>query len=264
MTENREKMDRRNFLFKSLTLLTGSLLGLNSFSKALAYEKKNYKSVNQPRIALIIDDIGYSFSAARQFLELSVPITFSILPRLTYSHDLAVEVRANGHEVMLHQPMEPYNSDFDPGPGALYVGYRAGKIITIMEENISNLPFAIGVNNHMGSRFTECQREISEALRVIKESGLFFVDSLTSSRSKAFMVARRLQMITTRRNIFLDNIADKSAILYQLHLLERHARKFGCAVGIGHPFPETAKAIGQFARSLKSSDVSLVHISRTL
>jgi len=257
-------MDRRSFLLKSASLLAGSLFGMNGFSRAFGFEEHENKTFFKTRIALIIDDIGYSFSRARQFLELGVPITFSILPRLANSYDLAVEIHDKGHEIMLHQPMEPYNSNLDPGPGALYVGYEAETIVSIMEENISDVPFAVGVNNHMGSRFTECHKAINEALAVVKNRGLFFVDSFTSSRSIAYKIARRLHMVTACRNIFLDNHLNESAILSQLHKLKKHARKYGRAVGIGHPFPETARAIEQFLSSRMDHDVSLVHVSKVL
>jgi len=254
-------MNRRDFLLNSASFAFGSLFGLNGFSKAFAFGEDNNKSFSHPRIALIIDDIGYSLSRARKFLGLGVPLTFSVLPRLTYSNDLAEEIRGQGQEVMLHQPMEPYNSDLNPGPGALYVGDGAGKITGIIEENISVLPFAVGVNNHMGSRFTSCQREIKETLRVIKKSNLFFVDSLTTSRSMAYKTARRLHMASAYRNIFLDNRPYPSYIFSQLHKLKRHARKYGYAIGIGHPYPETAAAIGKFLMGIKESGVSFVHVS---
>ncbi|NVL89627.1 MAG: divergent polysaccharide deacetylase family protein [Desulfobacterales bacterium] len=257
-------MDRRSFLLKSASLLAGSLFGMNGFSRAFGFEEHESKTFFKARMALIIDDIGYSFSRARQFLELGVPITFSILPRLASSYDLAVEIHDKGHEIMLHQPMEPYNSNLDPGPGALYVGYGSETIGNIVEENISDVPFAVGVNNHMGSRFTECRREINEALTVVKNRGLFFVDSFTSSRSIAYKVARRRHMVTARRNIFLDNHLDESAILSQLHKLRKHARKYGRAVGIGHPFPKTARAIERFLSGRMDHDVSLVHVSKVL
>ena len=114
-------MNRRSFLFKGAFFLAGSLFSLNAFSRAFAFEKPFNQSIFNPIIAIIIDDIGYSFSRARQFLELNIPITFSILPRLAKSNALAIEIRSIGHEIMLHQPMEPYSSKFDPGPGALYV-----------------------------------------------------------------------------------------------------------------------------------------------
>jgi len=256
MAKRRETLNRRKFLFNSAYFLAGSLFGLNCFSRAFALEE--YK------MALIIDDIGYSLHRARQFLELGVPITFSILPGLTKSHDLALQIHRNGHEIMLHQPMEPYNPALDPGPGALYVGDGAKKIFRIVEENFSSVPFAIGVNNHMGSRLTSRQKEMKDVLRVIRERNLFFVDSLTSSRSMAYRTAKRLHITSACRNIFLDNRLDESAILTQLHKLKKHALKYNCAIGIGHPFPETAKAIGRFQKSLKGSGVSLVHVSRVL
>jgi len=94
-------MDRRTFLSKSMTWLAGSLFSLNGFSKVLAGEIKTGKAVCTPRIALIIDDIGFSFSAAERFFNVRIPITFSILPRLPKSRDLAIEAHTRGHEVML-------------------------------------------------------------------------------------------------------------------------------------------------------------------
>ena len=257
-------MNRRNFLIKSAFLLTSSFLELSSFSKSFAFYKKTNNSLSQPLISIIIDDIGYSTSRARDFLRLNIPITFSVLPRLTNSHILAAEIHHKGHEIMLHQPMEPYNSHLDPGPGALFVGYKPQKISRIMEENISIAPYATGVNNHMGSRFTSCGKEISEALRVISDRDLFFIDSLTSGRSVAYKTARKLQMPAACRNIFLDNRLEDKYILRQLHKLQIHAKIHGHAIGIGHPFPETAKAIKKFISNSKHPGVSFAHISDLL
>ena len=257
-------MDRRNFLIKSTFYLVSSYLGLNSLSKALASEKLLQPYQSLPKIALIIDDIGYSPNLTRKFLRLGIPVTFSVLPRLSYSQELAVEVRYKGHEIMLHQPMEPYNSHFDPGPGALYVGYEGKQIARIIEENISAVPYVVGVNNHMGSKFTSSQREIEEALWVVKDNGLFFVDSLTSSHSKAYRTARSLHISTACRNIFLDNVPEESAILLKLYKLKYHALRFGSAIGIGHPFCETARAIDKFLTANQRDDILFVHSSEII
>jgi len=257
-------MNRRDFLLKSTSFLAGSLFGLNGFSEAFAFERHKKNSFYNPQIALIIDDIGFSFSRTRLFLDLKVPITFSILPRLDHSLALADEIHGKGHEIMLHQPMEPLSSHIDPGPGALYVGYDAMKIENIMEENIGNVPFAAGVNNHMGSRFTECPGEIKEALKVVRKKDLFFVDSLTSSRSMGYKTARGLHMPAACRNIFLDNVPHESDILVQLDKLKRYAQKHGRAIGIGHPFPKTASAIGHFLKDIKDSGISLVYVSKVM
>ena len=257
-------MHRRNFLVKSAFYLFSSMLGVNGISKAFAGAQGETNKFSQPRIALIIDDIGYSPAIARQFMQLGIPISFSVLPRLPHSQGLAVEIRYKGQEVMLHQPMEPYNSCYDPGPGALYVGYDAGKIARILEENISGVPYAVGINNHMGSKFTSSPKEIRETLCVVKDKGLFFVDSLTSNRSKAYRTAKKLHISSACRNIFLDTVLNESAILFQLYKLRHHAIKYGHAVGIGHPFPETARAIGKFLANINEHEVSFVHASKIL
>ena len=108
---------------------------------------------------------------------------------------------------------------------------------------------------------TACQKEMKEALIAIKTKGLFFIDSLTTPHSMAYKTAKRLNMATACRNIFLDNLPEKSAILTQLNRLKRLAVSSGYAIGIGHPHPETAAAIECFINGLNSSAISLVHIS---
>ena len=115
----------------------GSLFGFNAFSKAFAFQGPEKGSPFQPCIALIIDDIGVAYCYARPFLELGIPITFAVLPRLQKTHSLALEIHNQGHEIMLHQPMEPFQSDIDPGPGALYVGDGLDRIVETMEEDYS-------------------------------------------------------------------------------------------------------------------------------
>jgi polysaccharide deacetylase 2 family uncharacterized protein YibQ len=257
-------MDRRSFLLKSASLLAGSLFGTNLISQAFAFEQYENSNPSNPGIALIIDDIGYSFTRARQFLDLEVPITYSILPRLPKSHRLAMEIHSQGHEIMLHQPMEPHSRSFDPGPGALHVGDRPEAIVKTMEYNISEMFLAVGVNNHMGSRFTECCSGMNEALGVVKERGLFFVDSLTSSRSQAYSVAKGLGIVSARRNVCVDYGGDESTVLSQLRKLQSKAMRDGHAVGIGHPFPATARAVKHFLRHVKHDNVSMVHVSDVL
>jgi polysaccharide deacetylase 2 family uncharacterized protein YibQ len=257
-------LDRREFLVKGSSFILGALFASSGSSRVFASSLFNTFSHSQPRIALIIDDIGRATYQASQFLELGVPITFAILPRLQKTHKLAEEIHSQGHEIMLHQPMEPYESDIDPGPGALYVGDALNKIDRIMMENISGVPFAQGVNNHMGSRFTSCEKEMNEVLQVVKNKGFFFVDSLTTSHSAAYSTAKKLEVTAARRHIFMDNCLEEAAILSQLEKLKGIAMKNGYAIGIGHPFPETAKAVERFLGTLRNSPFNLVHISQVL
>jgi len=256
-----KKMDRREFVIKSGSFLLGSLFGSNLFTKAFACEYTDQENLTQPRLALIIDDIGPSVSKARLFSEFGIPMTFAVLPRFPKSEDLAIEFRDAGHEIMLHQPMEPKDPEIDPGPGALYVGDSPDKILKVLKENITSLPFATGINNHMGSRFTAYQKEMHETLQVVKERGLFFVDSLTSSDSKGYKTAKTLHVPAACRNVFLDNELEVSAILHQLQKLARCSLKYGHGIGIGHPFPETATAIEIFLKAFKRSQIEFVRVS---
>lgn len=254
-------MKRREFLARSGAFLAGTLLGANGLAHAFGPETYSPPAGEGPRISLIVDDIGYSLPRARQFLELGIPITFAVLPKVQYSQPLAHEIHQEGHEIILHQPMEPYNPSLNPGPGAIYVGDGQGRIERVMTENLAEVPFASGVNNHMGSRFTSCERETTDALAVLSGSGLFFVDSLTSRRSVACETARRLRVPAVYRHIFLDHYPGEEAALFSLEQLRLCALRLGNAIGIGHPFPDTARAIGRFTRVLRNSGIPLVYVS---
>jgi polysaccharide deacetylase 2 family uncharacterized protein YibQ len=133
-----------------------------------------------------------------------------------------------------------------------------------VEANISSVPFAAGMNNHMGSRFTAAPREMLETLQVVKDRGLFFVDSLTTGDSKGYKTARTLHLPATSRDVFLDNRVEEGAILRQLHQLKAIAQRHGHAVGIGHPFAETSRAIRLFLKGLDKAQFELVHLSEVL
>ncbi len=191
-------------------------------------------------------------------------MTFAILPRLAASEESAAWIHREDHEIMLHQPMEPRDRGLSPGPGALYVGDEPTKISHTVEANISSVPFATGMNNHMGSRFTAAPKEMMETLQVVKDRGLFFVDSLTTGDSKGYKTARTLHLPATSRDVFLDNRVEESAILRQLHQLKAIAQRHGHAVGIGHPFAETSRAIRLFLKGLEKAEFDLVHMSDVL
>lgn len=255
----------RRELIKRVSLMTaGILLGFGNLNRGMAAQTSSSRKTRGSQVAIIIDDIGYNRSLAHRFVALNTNLTFSILPQLPHSKNLAKELHQLGYEIMLHQPMEPYGNGCDPGPGALFVGDNAQRIKQILQANIDGIPFATGVNNHMGSRFTASPNEISTTLKIIRSKKLFFVDSFTSRRSLAHATARRYHMPTAHRNLFLDNIRTEAAIMNQLNHLENLARLHGRAIGIGHPFPQTAKAIGNFARKIKNSKVCMVSVSEIL
>jgi len=213
------------------------------------------------RLAIIIDDVGYHRSNARAFLQLGVPLTFSVLPQVPHSVQLAEDIHRAGHEIMLHQPMQPHSIVVDPGPGALYVQHTRTDMETIIQKNLAMLPFACGVNNHMGSLFTESRPRVSEMLDIFRQRSFFFVDSFTSSNSVAFRTARELNMVAAYRNVFIDNDPDADSIYRQLLTAKRRALKRGSAIAIGHPRPETVRMLDRFLKDSQLSGIELVYAS---
>jgi len=253
-------MNRRTFLLKSLFWTLSSTVGLSPFANARAMGRHP----REARMAIIIDDIGYSRRRAASFLDINANLTFAILPHLPYSVELARRIHAQGHEILLHQPMEPYDGHLDPGPGALFVGDSAPHIENVLATNIKAVPFAKGVNNHMGSRFTSNGEEIRYALKAIKRRGLFFIDSLTSHHSKAYRTACGLHMTSGRRDTFLDNDRCPQTILNHLYNAMNRALVYGHAIAIGHPYPETAAALRLFWSEVQDTPLCLTPVSRLL
>jgi polysaccharide deacetylase 2 family uncharacterized protein YibQ len=151
-------------------------------------------------------------------------------------------IRSQNRELWLHLPMEPLGSH-NPGPGALYSNMDKNQLMDLTEKALQRVPGAVGVNNHMGSRFTLNPKALAGPLQVIQAKGLMFIDSLTSPKSAAWREAAALGISSGRRDIFLDHEISEKAIIAQIEKLVRLARRQGSAIAICHPHPETINAL---------------------
>lgn len=217
------------------------------------------------QVAIVIDDMGENISKARKLINiLEDSVSFSILPYSSYARQVANLALENNIAVLLHQPMEPLGyPEVDPGPGSLFVGMKSSRIKAQLAENLHNIPGVIGVNNHMGSKFTSSVREMKVVLRFLRERNLFFMDSLTSPESKVDNLASDIGVREVSRDIFLDNNQDVQAILFQLQKATELAEKNECVVAIGHPYPETLTALKEWKNNL-GSQIDLCSIAETL
>jgi polysaccharide deacetylase 2 family uncharacterized protein YibQ len=215
------------------------------------------------RAAIIVDDLGQNLEATRKLLALPYPITFSVLPHLRHSLDTAEEAHRAGREVMLHLPMEP-DSPVPPGRGEIRVGMQAWEVERIVEDDLASVPYAVGVNNHMGSRATTNTALMGELAEVLAERRLYFVDSRTTPASVAFDVARRKGVATFYRSVFLDDTETVAYTLGQLREFRRVIDEQGAALAIGHPNPTTVTALTRFLPELERADIQLVPASRLL
>ncbi len=222
--------------------------------------------LKKPRISIIVDDIGISKKVVDNLIDISNNLTFAILPNRPFSRYAAQQAKKNNLEVLLHQPMEPridsgYTAD-DAGDGVLLVGQTKENIIRTLDRNLSSVPNVIGVNNHMGSKFTQNEELMRLVLTRLKEKNLVFVDSLTTSRSKGYTVAKELGMKTARRDIFLDDKKKgKDYVRGQLRKLVRKAKKNGYSVGICHTYPQTIEVMREELGSI-SEEVDIIPISK--
>ncbi|MDM8526482.1 divergent polysaccharide deacetylase family protein [Desulfococcaceae bacterium HSG8] len=205
-----------------------------------------------PKVAIIIDDMGYDSFTAEKFLNFDAVITFSIFPHSPSGKTIAGKARAKGWDIMLHLPMEPVEYPaVDPGPGAILAAMTPEQLVLRLESNLDSLPFIKGVNNHMGSKVTTIPHQMYKILSVLKKRRLFFIDSLTTVDSLCRSSARLLQIPFAQRDVFLDHIQDADVIRRQIVRLMRIADDYGEAIGIGHPYEVTYHVLQKMLPELK-------------
>lgn len=215
------------------------------------------------RLAIIIDDMGAGMREARSLAAIGVPLTFAIIPGLQNCREVAAFAAGSGIETMIHIPMQskgwPQRRLESNG---LLVAMDDADIREHMERFASDVPGAVGANNHMGSEFTEHERQMSFVLGALKGRGLFFIDSVTTPGSVGQRLARDMGVRAGRRNVFLDNEQNSAYIMGQLNQAVRQARKNGGAIAICHPHPATITTLAAALPGLKQQGITLVPASR--
>lgn len=204
-------------------------------------------------IAIIIDDWGYNDTAI-DFLEtIDIPVAIAVLPKLPFSKTIAQRAARNDKEVMLHLPLEPhYTADNYPKDYVIKGFMKPERIRKIIDESLATVPFAQGFNNHMGSKATENKELLKTVFAYFKEKNFFAVDSYVSEKSVCKKTATSLGMPFIKRDVFLDNVADRTMIEGEFAKLAHLAEKKGYAVGIGHARPLTLQMIKEQSRILQA------------
>ena len=213
-----------------------------------------------PKLAIVIDDLGLDAQALQQLLALDYPVSCAFLPHGAHTRSGAEAAHAKGLEILVHQPMEPVGYPrVRPGPNSLMNGMSESQIRRILEASIAAVPHAAGLNNHMGSRFTQQAEGVNAVIRLLKERGMFMLDSLTHRDSVFAVQGRRMGIEHYSRTVFLDVSPSREKILEELRSAERIALLTGRAVAIGHPLPETLAALGDWQR-LRNPEVRVVKL----
>lgn len=217
-----------------------------------------------PVIAIVIDDAGLDQPRTARTIGLPGPVTISYLP---YARDLQRQVndaRGRGHEVMLHMPMEPSSALVDPGPHALRTGFDRDKILGEMTWMLDRFDGYVGVNNHMGSKFTSDPERMQIVMEVMKSRGLLFLDSKTSAKSVGFSMARQYDVPALERDVFIDDADDATKIAEMLARTEKVAIRQGFAIAIGHPRDLTLEALQKWIPAIQAKGFVLVPVTDIL
>ena len=216
----------------------------------------------QPMIAIVIDDLGLRRANTERAIALPAPLTLSFLTYARGLPRLAAAARRNGHELLLHVPMEPKDQRYDPGPRVLKVGHSSAELDRRLSWALARFEGFVGINNHMGSRFTATPGAMAHVMAELRRRDLLFLDSLTSPRSVAWQAALGARVPYARRDVFLDHGSrDPAAIRGRLEALERIARQRGYAVGIGHPHSATLRVVAEWLPEARRRGFALVPIS---
>ncbi|MDH4049733.1 MAG: divergent polysaccharide deacetylase family protein [Gammaproteobacteria bacterium] len=215
-----------------------------------------------PKIAIIIDDLGYEMTAGRRVVNLPGPITCAVLPSTPRARDLAHAAHAAGKEVLLHLPLQSESDKGEKEPGLIVLDTTREEFATSFAASFESVPFAIGVNSHRGSLLTRHPGHMQWLMDEIAARGkLLFVDSYTTHRSVALRLAREKGVPAVRRDVFLDSNRDEQSVRREFDRLKRLARSRGLAIGIGHPYPETLALLEKELPRLTDEGFELISVS---
>ncbi|MFT2110938.1 divergent polysaccharide deacetylase family protein [Marinomonas sp. 2405UD68-3] len=223
----------------------------------------DYLSSPPVKIAILIDDLGYNRKGMELSLALPNEVALAILPHTPFGKKTALISSQTGRVILLHAPMESINQH-NLGPGGLYTSMTQEQVIKTLNDDLLSLPNVIGVNNHMGSLLTQKTDTMKWIMQVLQEKNLFFIDSVTSSKSVGWQEAVNSNIRTMKRDVFLDNKVTEKAIDTQFEKLLKIARKKGHALAIGHPYPATMKYLANRLRNLDELNVELVPLTELL
>lgn len=202
-----------------------------------------------PYVAIVVDDLGFSYARAKELSRIDLPLTWAIIPFQSASRQTADLAKEKGIPFLVHIPMQAFG---DKDGGAYLVGLSMGdeEIKRNVKRAIESLPGAIGANNHRGSAATSDMRVMRAAMEGLKETGLsIFLDSRTAASSVAAFEAKRAGLLALENGAFIDHLDDVNFMWSQLRRAAGLAKRRGYIVAICHVRPATLVFLNQLVSS---------------
>lgn len=216
------------------------------------------------RLAIVIDDLGYS-SQIEHFTDLGIPLTYAVIPDLRYSGVLIQKLQSENLPYILHMPMEPQDSSLVSDDNMLLVSMNEREIKNLLESALESVPGVSGLNNHMGSKFTSDETSVRAMMEIVKEKGLFFIDSRTSGDSRAYAIAREKGVPSAQNKFFIDNNNDQKYIADRLKELIERVSDSKEMIAIGHVHnKDTAEALREYIPRMKKKGIEFVKAEELL
>ena len=259
-------MKKKKYLGIGLLFVCCFLAGRTVGKLQAAFVPAAQMTVEEAKLAVIIDDFGYNGAGTAEMLALDIPFTAAVLPFSSHTAENAAQAKAAGKEVIIHMPMESLTGKPEwVGNGAVCRGMTAAEVRQCMEAAYCAVPQAAGVNNHMGSAVMEDANTLGCVLDVVREKGGVFVDSVTTAESKCGTLAGEKGVPLLERDVFLDSTTEKSVVEERLREAANIAKAKGSAVAIGHVGPEggvlTAQVLAEMAPELEKEGIRFVTVS---
>ena len=214
-----------------------------------------------PKVAIVLDDFGYTMENVKPLFDIGLPVTFSILPNLKYSSIISKEAHERGYEVILHLPLEPHRKDVTEEVNTINSRLPKREVLARLESDMESVPDLVGVSNHMGSQSTEERELMAIIFRTLKDKGLFFLDSYVTNKSVCEEVAQKLGLRFAKRSVFLDNTLEEEHVKNQIYRLKVKAFATGSAVAIGHDRRVTVKVLSEEMPALEKEGIRFVKVS---
>jgi len=214
------------------------------------------------KLAIVIDDVGYRPAEENKVLQMPQAISVAVLPNAPHAREMATKAHQGGHEVLIHLPMAPLSKQ-PLEKDTLTPEMSSEEVSRIMRNAVNNVPYALGLNNHMGSRMTSSLPGMQKVMQALNHYNLYFLDSMTIANSQAIPAAQGTQVKVLKRRVFLDDSQDINAIRQQFSRAVKLAQRDGYAIAIGHPHPTTVRVLQQMLPTLPA-DITLVRPSQLL
>lgn len=214
------------------------------------------------KLSIVIDDFGYRPKEENQVLQMPKNISVAVLPNATHAREMATKAHQLGHEVLIHLPMAPLSKQ-PLEKDTLRPDMSSAEIARIIREAVADVPFAVGLNNHMGSAMTSSLPGMQKVMQVLDHYNFYFLDSMTIGNSQSTRAAAGTSVNVLKRRVFLDDTQNEADIRKQFTRAVRLAQRDGSAIAIGHPHPTTVRVLQEMLPTLPA-DVTLVRPSQLL